>query len=54
LGRFRHYIEFEAQGEKEEVMAGWEEDFSPKSAPEIVGDNPTLEEIGLRAHQVCM
>jgi hypothetical protein len=33
-------------------MAGWAEDFSPKSAPQIVGDNPTYEEIGLRAHQI--
>ena len=33
-------------------MAGWAEDFSPKSAPQIVGDKPTHEEIGLRAHQI--
>jgi Protein of unknown function (DUF2934) len=52
LGRFRHYIEFETQGEKEEDMAGWAEDFSPKSAPQIAGDNPTHEEIGLRAHEI--
>jgi Protein of unknown function (DUF2934) len=52
LGRFRHYIEFETRGEKEEDMAGWAEDFSPKSAPQIAGDNPTHEEIGLRAHEI--
>jgi Protein of unknown function (DUF2934) len=52
LGRFRHYIEFETQGEKEEDMAGWAEDFSPKSAPQVVEDKPTHEEIRLRAHQI--
>jgi hypothetical protein len=35
-------------------MAGWAEDFSPKSAPQIAEDNPTHEEIGLRAHQIYM
>jgi Protein of unknown function (DUF2934) len=52
LGRFRHYIEFETQGEKEEDMAGWAEDFSPKSASQSIRDKPTHEEIGLRAHQI--
>jgi hypothetical protein len=33
-------------------LAGWAEDFSPKSAAQIVGDNPTHEEIGLRAYQI--
>jgi hypothetical protein len=31
-------------------MAGWAEDFSPKSAPQ--GHSPTREEIELRAHQI--